>query len=305
MNIDLSDATAYFVWLLPCVTILYWLFAVRLAGNTRLPEMSGSARAKKAEFLRESVVLRLTYPAIQSVAHVLAVFRPADPNDPMMRRLASAGEPAGLCPQEFLALGAFSGIAMPLVGRAALAYYIEEFGWGSIVAFAAFGAAYPLLWLSERTRKRRGQIVRALPHVLDNLTMSMEAGLNFASALDRLLAESTSDTPIEQELRMVRQEVHLAKTMAEALSSFAERVDSPDVRTFVGAVVQGERMGTPLGKILRVQAEALRTKRYQRAEKLAGEAPVKMLFPLLFIMGAVILTVFGGTIVRALKGELL
>jgi len=134
----------------------------------------------------------------------------------------------------------------------------------------------------------------------------MEAGLDFGTAVERLLERAGEKrTAIEDELHTVLQEVRMGKTREQALKAFSERVPSPDVKSFVGAVTQGEKLGTPLGQILRVQSEALRTKRYQRAEKLAGEAPVKILFPLLFVMAAVILTVFGGTIVRAMKGELL
>lgn len=299
------DPIAY-IWIVPAAAVFCWVFAVAHTSTTPLPDVSGSARAKKEELLRESAFFRLTYPIIQAIARIVALFRPSYETDPLVRKLVVAGQPGGLCPEEFLAFGLFGAIALPVMGWAALSFYMEEFGLLSILAFAAFGAVYPQIWLGEQAKSRRGQIVRALPFVLDNMTMSMEAGLDFGGAVGRILeATKKKKTPIEEELHAVLQEVRMGKTRAEALTAFSERVDSTDVKSFVGSVIQGETLGTPLGKILRVQAEALRTKRYQRAEKLAGEAPVKILFPLLFVMAAVILTVFGGTIVRAMKGELL
>ena len=293
-------------WALLTATSFAWVFAFGKCRHTRLPEVGGSAQAKKDLALRESPMFALVYPIVRAIAHVVAAFRPMDENDRMAQQLTSAGEPGGLCPQEFLAFGVFSAVLMPIAGYLALMFYMEDFGLLSVLAFAAFGAVYPLLWLTERVRWRRGKIVRALPYVLDNLTMSMEAGLDFGGAVERILESAKKKkAPIEEELHLVLQEVRMGKTQAEALAAFAQRVDSPDIKSFVGSVIQGEKLGTPLGQILRVQAKALRSKRFQRAEKLAGEAPVKILFPLLFVMAAVILTVFGGTIVRALKGELL
>ena len=96
----------------------------------------------------------------------------------------------------------------------------------------------------------------------------------------------------------------MGSTRKEALLSLKERVPSDYVTGLVASVVQAEQMGTPLTNILKVQAKAIRMKRSQRAEKLAGEAPVKMIMPLLFIVGAIMLTLFGATIIKAARGEL-
>ncbi len=303
---DQSLSSLLWVCAAPAAAIFCWVFAIANTAALTLPSMGGSARAKKQELLRTSLFFRLAYPIIQAFARMIALFRPRQEDDPLVRKLIWAGQPGGLCPEEFLACGVFGAVLMPILARLAMMFYVEDFGVLSILAFAAFGAVYPHVWLGEAIKSRRASIVRSLPFVLDNLTMSMEAGLDFGAAVERLLARGRRKrSPLEEELATVLQEVRMGKTRAEALLALSERVESPDVRSFVGAVVQGERLGTPLAQILRVQAEALRTKRFQRAEKLAGEAPVKILFPLLFVMAAVILTVFGGTIVRAMKGELL
>ena len=177
-----------------------------------------------------------------------SLFRPPPDEDPLVKRLVLAGQPGGLDPQEFLAFSVFTALAMPVLGWVALYYYDVEFGLLSIAAFGAFGAVYPGLWLGERINTRRKQVVRALPFVLDNLTMSMEAGLNFTQAVERVLANvKKKKTPIEEELHIVLQEVHMGKTRAEALTGFAQRIESHDVKSFVGAIIQGEKLGTPLG----------------------------------------------------------
>ncbi len=105
-------------------------------------------------------------------------------------------------------------------------------------------------------------------------------------------------------MRYVLQEVKMGTTRREALINLKDRVPSDYISGLVSSVVQAEQMGTPLTNILRIQAAAIRLKRSQRAEKLAGEAPVKLIMPLLFIVGAVMLTLFGALIIRAIRGEL-
>lgn len=295
-----------YLWLLPAGAVFCWVFAIGNTSTTELPDTTGSARAKRQELLRESLFFQIGHPIIRALARIVALFRPSRDDDPLVKKLVLAGQPGGLCPEEFLALSLFGIIGAPIVGWVLLAVYGQPFSLLTLFAFAAFGAVVPYFRLNERIATRRAEVMRALPFVLDNLTMSMEGGLDFGASVERFLERAKKKrTAIEEELHIVLQETRMGKTRAESLTAFSERVDSPDVKSFVGAVIQGERLGTPLGQILRVQSEALRVKRFQRAEKLAGEAPVKILFPLLFVMAAVILTVFGGTIVRAMKGELL
>ena len=140
--------------------------------------------------------------------------------------------------------------------------------------------------------------------MLDVLALSVGAGLDFNGSIDRIVDKDTRQGPLIQEFRYVLQEIRMGTTRREALLNLKERVPSEYIRSLVSSIVQAEAMGTPLTQILRIQSQSIRLKRSQRAEKMAGEAPVKMIAPLMFIVAAVFLTLFGAMIVRGARGEL-
>ena len=156
--------------------------------------------------------------------------------------------------------------------------------------------AGPLLatrWLADQVIKRHLMISRALPYNLDLLTLSVEAGLDFTGALAKVV-ERGRKGPLLDELALVLRQLKLGKTRADCLRIMVDRVNLPALTTFVLALIQADKMGTPLGKILRIQSQQLRIERTQRAEKLANEAPVKMLGPLIFcIFPTVFVIIFG------------
>ena len=157
---------------------------------------------------------------------------------------------------------------------------------------------WPLLWLRAAVRRRQAAIVRALPFVLDLLTLSVEAGLDFMSALQRCTERPAVDPLTEELLRVVR-ETQVGTPRREALRGLARRVALPDVKSLVGALVQADELGVSVGAILRVQADQIRQRRFERAEKLANEAPVKLLGPLiLFIFPSVFLVLLGPILFR-------
>jgi tight adherence protein C len=161
------------------------------------------------------------------------------------------------------------------------------------LAFSAAGALLPPLWLRDKVRARQRAMLRALPFDLDLLTLSVEAGLDFAAALAKV-TERGRKGPLADELSVVLKELRLGKTRDEALRNLAARVRLPALTSFVHALVQADRMGTPLGKVLRILSTQMRIERTQRAEKLANEAPVKLLFPLIcFIFPTLFLMLFG------------
>jgi tight adherence protein C len=160
-------------------------------------------------------------------------------------------------------------------------------------AAALFGASYPLLWLRDRIKARTSAIARALPYDLDLLTLSVEAGLDFAAALEKVVVKGRPG-PLADELAITVRELRLGTRREEALRNLATRVAMPALTSFAQVLIQADRMGTPLGKVLRVLATQLRVERTQRAEKLASEAPVKLLLPLIgCIFPTIFLMLFG------------
>ncbi|TMA41570.1 MAG: type II secretion system F family protein [Deltaproteobacteria bacterium] len=142
-------------------------------------------------------------------------------------------------------------------------------------------------------RLRQRAIVRGLPYGIDLLTLAVEAGLDFTAALAKVV-EKGPKGPLAEELSVAIRELRMGKIREDALRQLARRVDLPPLTSFVQALVQADRMGTPLGKVLRVLSTQMRNERTQRAEKLANEAPVKLVLPLVFfIFPTLFLVLFG------------
>src|SRR5919198_1756332 len=143
-----------------------------------------------------------------------------------------------------------------------------------------------------RVRGRHDKIVSALPTVLDLLTLSVETGMTFDAAIQRLVGRM--DGPLMDELRLTMGEMQLGTSRHDALNALARRVDAPEVTSFVRALTQADRLGVPLAQMLRTQADDLRHKLRNEAEEHAMRAPVKMLFPtVLLIFPAVFIVVLG------------
>lgn len=146
-------------------------------------------------------------------------------------------------------------------------------------AFAA-GACMPTLWLRDQIALRRRRVVRALPFVLDMTTLCVEGGLNLQGALQQAVDKGPVG-PLRDELQRTLGDIRAGMTRADALRQFAQRLDEPAVKTWVSALIQAESLGMNLAPILRAQADQRRAERFLLAEKLALQAPVKMLFPLI------------------------
>ena len=159
----------------------------------------------------------------------------------------------------------------------------------------------PPMWLAGALRARHKEIELGLPFTLDLLTLSVEAGLDFMTAIKRIIDRRPVDALNEELIRMFR-EVQLGKTRREALRDMADRVNQPDLRTVTHSLIQADELGVSIGAILRIQSDQMRTRRFLNAEKAANEAPVKMLAPLIgFIFPAVFLVLLGPVILQAMR----
>jgi len=221
------------------------------------------------------------------------------------KRLVAAGFDGLLDGREFLALkallpivlGTFWLLLIRLAGRA----------WpsmsGDLFYLAVLGVVmlymYPIFWLRRTLITRHRSIQRALPFVLDLLTLSVEAGLDFMTALQRNCERRRLDALNEELIRMIR-EIQLGTPRRVALRNMSTRVDLADLRSVTYALVQADELGVSIGAILRIQSDQMRMRRFDRAERLANEAPVKLLGPLmLFIFPAVFIVLLGPILTQA------
>ena len=144
------------------------------------------------------------------------------------------------------------------------------------------GFFLPDLWLKSRIDRRQKEIRKALPDALDLLTICVEAGLGLDAAIDRVQAKWENELSLI--FARVLREMQLGKLRREALRDMASRVGIPELTSFVAAVIQSEQLGVSMANVLRIQADAMRVKRRQLAEEEAQKAPIKMLFPMAFLI---------------------
>lgn len=160
----------------------------------------------------------------------------------------------------------------------------------------------PDVWLHDVVKKRHLSIQKSLPFVLDLLTLSVEAGMDFISALQRNCKLRKLD-PLNEELLRMTKEIQVGRSRRDALGEMARRVGQRDLRAVSFALIQADELGVSIGAMLRIQSDQLRARRFDRAEKLAAEAPVKMLGPLMLcIFPAVFIILLGPVVTQAVKG---
>lgn len=211
------------------------------------------------------------------------------------RRLTAAGHPEGINADEFIGFGVLYGILWTSLVISGYTLLFPESVFSTDTLLLALGSFFVgcLLWrswLSNKLNLRQTAIRRQLPFALDLLTLAMEAGLDFTSALARISGK-TGNTPLGQEFSLMLHEIQLGKSRSDALRDFAARCDVQEVRTVVASMVQAEELGSSVGLVLRIQAAQQRERRSQLAEEKAMKAPVKMLFPMVFILAALLLII--------------
>lgn len=232
----------------------------------------------RASLLQRSAADRTVKPGLQRLAAIGRRLTPGGRLDALDRLLTRAGRPASWPLDRILAAkvvlgvaGAFGGFA--LVPDELTPPWLLVWAGTTVVSFFL-----PDLLLHSRGEKRQDAIALELPDTLDQMTIAVEAGLGFESAMAR--AAKTGMGELAVELQRTLQEVQVGVPRSKALRGLAERTDVPDLRHFVLAVIQAEGYGIPIAEVLRTQAIEQRTKRRQRAEEKAMKIPVKVLFPL-------------------------
>ena len=148
------------------------------------------------------------------------------------------------------------------------------------IFLALLGCFLPHFWLKMRIQARQRQVLHALPNVLDLLMVCIEAGLGFDAAVARVSERAeVRNSPLHQEMMRMHLEVRAGRPREEAMRGLGDRTGVDEVKALVSAFIQTERLGTSLGKTLRIHAESARVQRRLRAEERAHLAPLKMLFP--------------------------
>jgi tight adherence protein C len=234
---------------------------------------------------------RVTGPMLRQLGALMLRINPRASTDGVAKRLIAAGmrntsASSFLAVQGLCTVGGFF-VGMLLLGSASPSR-APLFG----LAVGALGYMAPNFVLNGRVRSRQNAVAAELPDALDLLSVSVEAGLGFDGAVQKLTEHM--DGPLIEEFELALGEIRIGEGRQEALRKMAERSSSPEMSSFVRAIIQADQLGISLGRILRIQAGDSRLKRQLLAEEKAMKAPIKMLFPtVLFIFPSMFIVILG------------
>jgi len=241
-------------------------------------------------------LLKLLWPLILLVSKsVVQLFSNAY-LDRLEKRLQTTGVGYLLSAEQFIALRIVAAVIALLLGLLVIAALNPREAHLIGLASPLAGYFFPLVWLSDTRKRRKLSVIRTLPVYLDFITMAVEAGLNLPGALQQAMKKGP-DGALKNEFSIVMRDLRAGVSRADALKRMAERLQIGDITSFVNAMVQAEKMGSSMAKTLRLQSEQRRTERFQRAEKQAMQAPVKLIFPLVAFIFPVTFIVLGFPIV--------
>ena len=230
---------------------------------------------------RPPLMFRMLWPLITLLSVSLSWALTARAEERYAVALRRAGQDYALTAKQF-----FAGKVLSSVTGLLLGFFMSLMMSGGIVMPIIIGILaffYPNLWLAEIHKKRNLAILKALPFFIDLMTLSIEAGLNLSGAMQQAVTKSAA-SPLGIEINRVLREVRAGKARVDALRDLATRLDFTPITSFVSALIQGEKTGSSIGPILRAQSDQRRSERFLRAERMAMEAPVKMLGPLIFFI---------------------
>jgi tight adherence protein C len=239
--------------------------------------------------------LRLVWPVVRFLEFHLCAFVPPDALERTHEKLQLTGVGYLLNAEQFYAVRIISvlvAFGMVYFGQAML----HKESLNMLLFSLLLGYFYPELWLRDVRGRRYKAVQKALPVYLDFITMAVEAGLNLTGAINQAMDKGPAG-PLRHEFFMVVRDLRSGLPRADALRRMEKRLAMTEITSFVGTVIQAEKMGASLGAALRSQAEQRRTERFQRAEKQAMEAPVKLIGPLMMFIFPVTFIVLGFPIV--------
>ncbi len=245
---------------------------------------------------------RVLVPIVRGLTNLAQRFTPQRSLEEVQHKIDLAGMSHKLKPAQFFGyrIGAaiLLGLLLILISRMTTFPLLQRLA----LIFGGFGLGFylPTAWLGSKIKQRQNEVIKALPDALDLLTICVEAGLGFDAAMSKVAEKWNNE--LSRAFTKTVQEMQLGKLRREALRDMANSLDVSDVTSFAAAIIQADQLGVSMAKVMRIQSEQMRMKRRQRAEEKARQAPVKMMFPLVFFIFPTILIVLLGPAIIKIKG---
>lgn len=259
------------------IAVLFAVAAVlfTMAANRVHREVPGESRQYMDPL---SLGLRLIWPLVNLVAHHIGERLSVEYLERVRGSLLRSGLSYLMSPEQFFGLQFVIALSFGVLSWLLLGLVQVEAGMTPLL-LALLGFALPMISVKDRRKRRETEIVKALSNYLDFITMAVEAGLNLNGALLQAI-DKGPEGPFKVELHRVMRDIKAGMARTDALRAMSERLEIREISILVSALTQAERSGASVGDTLRIQADQRRVERFQRAEKLAMEAPVKLIFPL-------------------------
>lgn len=263
--------------------------------NWRIQKM-----AERRDF-SSSFASRTVFPFFRRIAQFLGRYTPAGTMEAIGRQLVIAGHPYNLGPREFYGIRIVTTAAGIFLGYMVLARRGLDL-LNILLAFCVFLLLFlfPVLWLRLKVNKRQKLIQKQLPDALDMLSVCATAGLGFDQSLQRV--SEFWNTELSAEFARTIAEMEMGLSRSEALRNLADRLDVPELSSFVTLILQADQLGMSIADTLTSQAEQMRVERHYRAEEQARKIPIKMLLPMVFLIFPAILAIILGPAVPDLIG---
>jgi tight adherence protein C len=263
--------------------------------RTHVGNVADNIANLRSEQLQRSALERLVFPFAGKVISTITRLTPLDLYGRVNRLVVLAGNPPALTAERIVAFKIVFAIVglVAGIGVASLLPFSGTFATViTVVVFTLIGYTAPSAAVSARASKRQKEIRKALSDTMDLLTISVEAGLGFDAALGQVVRNVPG--PLSEEISRMLQEMQIGVSRTEALRHLNDRTDVPELDGFVLSMIQADKYGVGVAKVLRAQSQELRQKRRQRAEETAQKVPVKLLFPMIFmILPAMFIVILG------------
>ena len=253
---------------------------------TRINEYASREEVASIEEIELSLPLidRIFVPIMKRLSNFVVRFTPQSSLERTARMIELAGSPRNISAANswvvrfvlMVVFGVLVFVVMIRFGAEPSRRFLYAVG------AAALGYFMPVLLLRAMIDRRKQAITKKFPDALDLMTICVDAGLIFDAAMQKV--HEKWDDALAREFGRVTYELQLGKSRRQALKDMSDRMDLPDVTSFVATILQAEQLGVSIGKVLRIQSEQMRLRRRQRAEEKAQQAPVKMLFPMVFLI---------------------
>jgi tight adherence protein C len=268
------------------VTVALAAFAIAAPRRSdlqdRLRAYGYDVKALSGGDLSEPFSARVVNPAGDALVRMVRSLTPDSMRETAAARLSEAGKPMKVGTFLTLRFVCMLGLPALMLLPRILARDIGLMHVIMAIVLLYLGNRLPDIWLSFQIDGRREKVRKALPDALDLIVVCVEAGYALEGALNKV-TERTSG-PLSDEFKRSLAEIRLGKSRREALRDLSERVGVADLQSFIAAIIQADQMGVSIAQVLRVQADAARIRRRQRAEEKALQAPIKMLFPLFLLI---------------------